>query len=610
VRILTRIIPPRARSRRGLALAVSLGGVAGTLAIGQAWLLASAISAVFLGGRDLRTVAPLLLGLTGAAALRAAAAWGQEVAAQAFSGRVRHAVRDRLLRRLLALGPRYASGERAGELANTLVGGVDALDPYLAQYLPHAALALLVPFLVWAAVLRADRLSGLVLLLTYPLVPLFMWLIGGAAEERTRRQWATLSRLAARFLDAVQGLPTLRAFGRAGDEADSIARASEGHRQVTMGVLRVAFVSAFVLEALATLGTAIVAVEVGLRLLYARVGFREALFVLVLAPEFYRPLRALGAAFHAGMAGREAAARVTQVLEAEGPLAAPGVAEGSPLEGPTGGARKGGERGGEVPDGGRLGTGPKGVPRRGRPPAIAFEDVTFAYDAALPPALDGFLLALPAGATVALVGPSGAGKTTAAHLLLRFLEPGRGRITVDGSPLSTLAPEEWRRRVGWVPQRPRLFHGTVRGNVALARPGASDPELDEAAARARLDTVLRALPRGWETPVGEGGERLSGGEAQRVALARAFLKDAPVLVLDEPTAQLDPRSEAAVVEAIEVLRAGRTVLLIGHRLTTVSRADRVAFVARGRVVEDGTPRELGAAGGGYARLLAAWEGAP
>jgi thiol reductant ABC exporter CydD subunit len=562
--------------------------VAGALVVGQAWLLASAVDAAFLGKADLPGVAPYLLGLAATAALRAAATWGQEVVAQRFSGSVRQAVRDRLLRRLLALGPRFASGERAGELAHTLVGGVDAMDPYLAQYLPQSRLALLVPLLVWGAVLRADPLSALVLLLTFPLIPLFMWLIGGAAEERTHRQWVTLSRLAARFLDAVQGLATLRALGRAADEAETIARASERHREVTMGVLRLAFVSALVLEALATLGTAVVAVEVGLRLLYARVAFREALFVLVLAPEFYRPLRALGAAFHAGMAGRQAAARIAEVMEAEGPLAAPAVeAEAVPAT-------------------------PAVAPAaaRSEPPAIAFEDVRFAYDAASAPALDGFSLALPRGATVALVGPSGAGKTTVAHLLLGFLEPGRGTITVDGAPLPALAPEAWRRRVAWVPQRPRLFHGTVRDNVVLARPGASGAELAEAAARSRLDTVLRGLPRGWETPVGEGGERLSGGEAQRVALARAFLKNAPVLVLDEPTAQLDPESESAVVEAIEDLRKGRTVLLVGHRLTTVARADRIALVARGRVVEEGTHRQLGAAGRGYARLLAAWQGAP
>ncbi|HSD66255.1 MAG TPA: thiol reductant ABC exporter subunit CydD [Vicinamibacteria bacterium] len=584
MRTLTRIIPPRARPLRGLALTVSLGTLAGLLVVAQAWFLSSAIDAAFLGEADLAAVGPLLLGIAVAAALRAAAAWGQEVLAQRFSGSVRRGVRDRLLRRLLALGPRFASGERAGELANTLVGGVDALDPYLAQYLPQAALSGLVPFLVWAAVLRADPLSALVLLLTFPLIPLFMWLVGGAAEERTRRQWVTLSRLAARFLDAVQGLPTLRVLGRAGDEADRIARASEDHREVTMGVLRLAFVSALALEALATLGTAIVAVEVGLRLLYARVAFREALFVLVLAPEFYRPLRALGAAFHAGMAGREVAARIAHVLEAGGPLAAPAIQSGARPAAP-------------------LVAGPG-------PPAIALEDVRFAYEGSRAPALDGLSLALPPGATVALVGPSGAGKTTVAYLLLRFLEPAGGAITVDGVPLAAIAPEAWRRRVAWVPQRPRLFHGTVRDNVALARPGASDAALAEAAARSRLDAVLRGLPRGWETPVGEGGERLSGGEAQRVALARAFLKDACVLVLDEPTSHLDLDGESAVVEAIEELRKGRTVLLIGHRLTTVARADHIALVARGRVAEEGTHRQLAAAGRGYASLLAAGRGAP
>ncbi len=616
MRTLTRIIPPRARSRRGLALATSLGAAAGALAIAQAWLLASAISAAFLGGAGLCAVGPALLGVLAAAALRAAAAGGQEVLAHRFSASIRRAVRDRLLRRVLSLGPRFASRERAGELANTVVGGVDALDPYLAQYLPQARLAVLVPLLVWLAVLRADPLSALVLLLTFPLIPLFMWLVGGAAEVRTRRQWVTLSRLAARFLDAVQGLPTLRAFGRAEEEADSIARASGRHREVTMGVLRVAFVSAFALEALATLGTALVAVQVGLRLLYARVAFREALFVLVLAPEFYRPFRALGAAFHAGMAGKAAAARIAEVLDVPGALVAPEVEEGSCLEEQPEVVRESGPPPRVERAGGRLGTGPNVVPRRSSipwpdaPPTILFEDVRFAHDAAGPPALDSFSLVLPSGATVALVGPSGAGKTTVAHLLLRFLEPSGGSITVDGAPLRDLAPEGWRRRVAWVPQHPRLFHGTIRENVALARPGAPEAALVAAAARSRLDAVLRALPRGWDTPVGEGGERLSGGEAQRVALARAFLKDTPVLVLDEPTAHLDPESESAVVDAIEELRKGRTVLLVAHRLTTVASADHVALVARGRVVEQGTHRELREAGREYARLVAAWQGAP
>jgi ABC-type transport system involved in cytochrome bd biosynthesis fused ATPase/permease subunit len=402
----------------------------------------------------------------------------------------------------------------------------------------------------------------------------------------------TLSRLSARFLDALQGLPTLRAFGQAGHEAAALERVSDRYRTVTLKVLRLAFLSALVLEALATLGTAVVAVEVGLRLLYARLGFREALFVLVLAPEFYRPLRALGGAFHAGTAGREASSRIGAVLEAPGPLAAPAV-----VSRPS-------------PPAARPSSGRRSVDaERDAPPEIAFENVHFAYGPGRPAALADLTLGLPAGRALALVGPSGAGKTTVAHLLLRFLEPDAGLIRVDGRSISETGPEEWRRRVAWVPQHPRLFHGTIRENVLLARPEASAERLERAAALARLDAVLGGRPRGWETAVGEGGERLSGGEARRVALARAFLKDAPVLVLDEPTAQLDLASETGVIEAIDQLRLGRTVLLIAHRLSTAVGADRVAVLAGGRVEETGPPPVLARAGGPFSRLLKASEGA-
>ena len=368
----------------------------------------------------------------------------------------------------------------------------------------------------------------------------------------------------------------------------ALEEAGERHRRVTMAVLRLAFLSALTLEALATLGTAVVAVEVGLRLLYARLAFPEALFVLLLAPEFYRPLRALGAAYHAGLAGREALQRMAVIAEAPGPLAAPAVLV----------------RG----DAGEAGPG-QGPRLDAPPPGLSFEGVRFSYDAARGQALDGFSLEVPGGTTVALVGPSGSGKSTAAHLLLRWLEPDAGLLRVDGAPLSSFTPEAWRRRVAWVPQQPRLFHGTLRANLLLARPSASEAELARALALAGLEDLVRGLPLGLETPVGEAGERLSGGEAQRVALARAFLKDAPVLVLDEPTAQLDLRTEALVAAALARLCHGRTVLLIAHRLTTVRAAQHVALLARGRVVEQGPPRELAAAGGAWARLLAAWSGA-
>ncbi len=567
---------------RGLAPAVACGALAGAAVVAQAALLSRAISAAFLGGRTLAALAPVLAAAAAVAALRAALVWLQEHLAQGFSRRVRLAVRDRLARRLLALGPGFATRERTGELVHTLTGGVEALDPYLAQYLPQAALAGLVPALVLAAVLLRDPLSALVLLATFPLVPLFMWLIGQAANERARRQWAMLSRLAARFHDALAGLATLLAFGRAEDELRVLAQANERHRALTMDVLRLAFVSALALEALATLGTAVVAVEVGLRLLYARIAFEQALFVLVLAPEFYRPLRSLGAAFHAGMAGREAAARMATILEAEARLAAPAVL--TPAQ--------------PVP--------PASADER--PPRIRFESVCFAYERPGPRALDGLSLEIPAGRTLALVGPTGAGKSTVARLLLRFAEPDSGGLFVGEAPLSGIRAEDWRRRVAWVPQQPRLFHATLGENLRLANPQARPDELERSLELAGLAQLVRELPRGLDTPVGEGGERLSGGEAQRVALARAFLRDARVLVLDEPTAQLDPASEAAVIEAIARLRTGRTVLLVAHRLTTVAAADRVAFLAHGRVVEEGEPAALAASGTVYPRLLAAWGG--
>jgi thiol reductant ABC exporter CydD subunit len=571
-----------ARSRRGLIVSVTFGALAGILVVVQAALLSRVVSAVFLDGAARGAVVPLLLALVAAATARAAAGWGQEITAQRFSETVRIAVRDRLVRRLLALGPRHAAGERAGELTRTLVGGVESLDAYLAQYLPQTALAVLVPVVILVAVATADPLSALVLFLTYPLIPLFMWLIGAQARERTRRQWATLSRLAARFLDALQGLATLKAFGREDEQSDAIETASEGYRRMTMAVLRLAFLSALVLELLATLATAVVAVEVGLRLLYARMDFQPALFVLVLAPEFYRPLRALGAAFHAGLSGREAAARIEEVLATGGHEAAPRVATGA-----ASALTRLDDR---------------------RPPRLDLEGIGFTHASDRPPALDSVTLSIGAGQTLALLGPTGAGKTTLAWLLLRFLDPDTGLIRVDGEPLAEIAPERWRQRVAWVPQRPRLFHGSLLENLRMARPGATRDEVDAAAAVADLEDVVRALPRGWETPVGEGGERLSGGEAQRVALARAALKGAPVLVLDEPTGHLDPEGEATVIGAMKALRRDRTVLLIAHRITTALDADQIVLLDRGRVVERGTHRGLLGAGGPYSRLVTAWEG--
>jgi len=607
------VLTPRAR-RRTIA-SVVCGTVAGALAVAFSVLLGTAVDAVFAGGRTLASLQGLLAGLAALAAARAGASWLGEVSAHAAAGDVKIAMRDGLVRALLRRGPRGASAERTGELVNTLVGGVESVEAYAGQYLPQAGLAATVPVLVLAAVLAIDPLSALVLAVTGPLIPLFTWLVGGTARARTRRQFVTLSRLSARFLDAVQALPLLRAFGRADAEAGAIARASERFRAVTMSALRVAFVSALTLELLAAIGVAIIAVEVGLRLLYARLAFRDAFTVLLLAPEFYRPLRNLGAAFHAGLAGREALARVREIERPEAPRAAPGpVPEPRPEPTPDVIASSRAEA---IHAPALAPPHPTGVRRSrrdasdaaGSPPAVAVRRVAFSYPGAERPALDRVDLDIPPGGTLALVGPSGSGKSTVARLLLRFLDPDSGAILVDGVPLGGMDADQWRRAVAWVPQQPHLFHGTIRDNLRLARPEAGEASIAEALERAHADAFVRSLPLGLDTPVGERGQRLSGGEAQRIALARAFLKDAPLLVLDEPTAHLDPGHEAAIRESMAELRRGRTVLLIAHRLTTVADADALAVLFGGRVVEIGAPGALRAAGGRYASMLRAYGGA-
>lgn len=570
-----RLLGEAAAVRLALALTVLLGTMGGIAIVVQAWLLSQAIAQVFIGGRTLAGVQTWLLLFLAVACLRAGLTWSGELAAHRVADRVKDDLRRRLAAHLLALGPAYVQGERSGELAATLVEGVEALDAYFRQYLPQLALAALVPLSVLLIVFPLDWVSGIVLLLTAPLIPVFMVLIGRAAEGLTRRQWTALGRMSAHFLDVLQGLATLKALGRSREQLRSIAAVSERYRRTTMGVLRVTFLSALALEMVATLSTAVVAVQVGLRLLGGHLAFEQALFVLVLAPEFYLPLRLLGARFHAGMQGVAGARRIWEVLDVE-----PQVARRA------------------AP-----------VPAASPPPSplpLVFDDVHLAYDEGARPALKGLSLSVAPGETVALVGPSGAGKSTVAYLLLHFLEPDRGTITAGGRPLAALDPVAWRRQVAWVSQSPALFYGTVADNIRLARPTATPDEVIWAARQARAHEFVSRLPQGYDTLLGERCARLSGGQAQRLALARAFLQDAPLLLLDEATANLDPEVEQSIQEALERLLRGRAALIIAHRLHTIYRADRILVLDGGRVVEEGSHDVLLARGGLYRRLVTAY----
>jgi len=378
-----------------------------------------------------------------------------------------------------------------------------------------------------------------------------MWLIGRYTERKAHARWRALGRLASHFADVVRGLPTLRAFNRAEAQTERIAQVSDEYRRTTMGTLRVAFLSGTVLELAATLGIALVAVIVGVRLVEGGLGFEAGLTVLVLAPELYLPLRNLAAQFHASADGLAVTGRLLELLE-EAPTTSVG--------------------------GGHSAPSPRDAP-------VRLEGVSFVYPSRPDLVLDAIDLELAAGETVALVGPSGSGKSTIASLLLRLVEPTGGRTAVGAVDLASCDAAAWRAQIAWVPQRPTLFRGTVAENIRLGRDGAADGEVRTAAALAGADAFVRELPEGYETIVGDGGRPLSAGQLQRIALARAFLRDAPLVILDEPTANLDPESAELVGAAVERLRQGRTLLLIAHRPELARRADRVVTLASGRIVE-------------------------
>jgi len=552
MRALDRRLLQRARPvRRLLALDVALGLAAAVLVLLQATLLARIVAQAF-AGASFRDVSRDLVLLGLAFAGRGALAWGFEVAGRRAASSVLSELRLALVRRRLRDQPLALDGVEAGEVAASAVQGVEGLEAYFARYLPQIVLASVVPLAVLAWVATLDLTSAGVMLLTLPLVPVFMWLIGRYTEERTRERWQALRLLSGHFLDVVRGLPTLQAFNRSRAQARVLAEVGERYRRTTMGTLRVGFLSGSVLELAATLGVALVAVTVGVRLAGGSLGLQAGLTVLVLAPELYLPLRQLAAQFHASADGLAVAERMLALLEAPPAVAA----------------------------GGRL------VPPNPREAPVRFEAVSFAYSSRPGLVLDEFDLQLQPGETVALVGPSGAGKTTVASLLLRFAEPSSGRVTVGGIDLADCRAELWRRLIAWVPQRPTLFRGTVLENIRLGDEGASDRAVRDAAMLAGADRFIQSLPSGYETLVGDGGRALSAGERRRIALARAFVRDAPLVILDEPTADLDRRSADVVAEAVERLRAGRTVLLIAHRPELVEHADRVVSLGDGTVVRE------------------------
>ncbi len=539
--------------RLPLATAVILGLLGGILVIIQARMLATACHSLLIRHTQSNSIIPLAAGIAMIAMLRGIGSYLAERQLILAATALKQQIISRLYRHLQHLIPAGVAGEDAGSMAEIVTSGVEGLESYLTRFLPQLILAALLPLLVLVVVFPAEWKAGLVLLFSAPFIPLLMILIGKGAERLNQRQWGKLTRMAGHLLDLVQGLPDLKMFGAAGREAGRVAEISAEYRRSTMAVLKIAFLSALMLEFFATVGTAVVAVIIGFMLLSGKLELINGLFVLLLAPEFYLPLRSLGLSWHSRMNGTAAAARILLLLQ---PL---------PLQ--------------------ESGT----LPLPQRAPGLQLENVTFRYGSNRG-GIQNINLELPAASVTSIIGESGSGKSTLARVLLGLSKPENGRVLVDGSDLNTLDQNRWRERLAWVPQRPFFSAASIRENLLAARRDAGDKELWDALAAAALSDAIGKLPQGLDMQLGDRGAGLSGGELRRLALARLVLRNPLMIVLDEPTAGLDRHNEELIVDTIERLSIDRTMIIISHRQEAFRNCTQLLQMADGRLVLAAIPK--------------------
>jgi ATP-binding cassette subfamily C protein CydD len=519
------------KSRRPLALTIALGELSGIILILQTALLARIADEVIFRHVGLASLDGVLVALMATVPARFLLMWVARRTAFECASRVKRHVRSGLRDHLSELGPITLAGIQTGEVVTIAVDAVEALEGYYSRYLPQRALSTLLPFTVLAVVFPLDWISGLVLILTATFLPVSMIVIGEESHVRNQRLWAVLARMSGRFLDILQGLTTVKMFGAARREAAEIERASAEYRNATMSVLRIAFLSSFMLELLSAVSIAIVAVLSGLRLMAGTMQFAPAYFILLVAPEYFLVLRTLGTFYHMRMEAMSAAERIQAILETKAVTC--------------------------------LRNTVSALPPAGEAYEIAFDSVTLSYGTRT--ILEDLSFVIAASSHVALTGASGLGKSTILNILLRFLNPVSGKVFINGSALATLDRRKWLEHVAWLPQKPTIFHGTIRENIRLGRLDASQKEISEAAHMACAEEFVERLPAGLDTMVGEGGQGLSRGQIQRVALARLFLRRPSLVLLDEPTAHLDPVSAELVSASIEVLARGRTMIMVTHR---------------------------------------------
>jgi ATP-binding cassette subfamily C protein CydD len=550
-----------------------LGISGGALAVGQAYYLATIVDQVFLQGKDLSGVggmlALLLAVFLGRGAVNFLINWLGTLVAILIKGQLRELV----MAKFFSLAPELLVREKTGQLVGIITDGIDQTEVYFSRYLPQLMQAMTIPAIVLLVVFSNSLISGVIILVTAPLIPFFMVIIGSMADKKAQKQLSNLFRFSGHFLDVLQGITTLKIFGQSKRERDRIFSMSNQFRDSTMEVLKIAFLSALMLEILATISTAMIAVEVGLRLVYGKHSFQTAFFILLLAPEVYLPLKNLGSSFHAGRSSIAAAEKVWKVVELEG-------------EKPCWGKQKF----------------PGSIP-----PKLELYNISYRYGPGQN-VLTGITFSIYPREKVAIVGKSGSGKTTLLKLILGIILPSSGQIAVNGVPIGQLTEQEWFNRVAYVSQEPYLFAGTIRDNITLGAKEANQEAVEKACQLAGVDRFVKELPKGYDTLVGEGGWGLSGGEKQRLAMARAFLKEAALVVLDEPTAKLDLQSQQVINQAMAELKKERTLVTVAHRLQTVIDADKIVLLDKGQVAAIGTHRELLEQSDLYGQIIAPYRG--
>jgi ATP-binding cassette subfamily C protein CydD len=614
------------RNRLFLFGTAAMGFLCGFLILAQAWSLSELVDRVFFKGLALQDVSTLFVALFVIVTARAAITWLEEWFALRLAHAVQTDIRQALLDKIERLGPVKMREEQTGELLNLLTEGLEVLHAYFGKYLPQLFKTALIPILFLIVIFPRDWITGVILLVTAPLLPMFMMMIGRWSQAATKKQWRVLGRMTGYFQDVLQGISTLKMLNQSEKHALKVEQISEDFRKASLGVLRIAFLSALTLELFSTLSIAILAVGLGLRLVGGTIGFQAAFFVLLLAPEFYLPIRSLGTQYHASLNGVAAAGRVYTFLATDGDMPAGqagvngGAAEATAAKGAAGPAgtasgSKSAESAKATAADAAAGSGPakaagaaKGASQLHMPHfeniGIVFSDVALGYGGGREEALRGVSFSVAPGEKIGLIGPSGSGKSTVLNLLLGFISPDRGDIEINGHSLSSFDMGQWRRMAAWVPQNPHLFTGTIKDNLLLGSQGVTDEAMLEASRLLGLDAFIEAMPDGYATRVGQGGRGLSGGQRQLLAICRAWLRQAPLLLLDEATANLDLLREESVQDALWKLMRGKTVIAAAHRLKTVEHMDRLIVLDSGLVREAGAPSELVGAGGIYADMIA------